>query len=100
MVANHLGADRFGELNYGMTMGLIGAGLAQLGLDSLVTRQIARHHTAGDHPSRCRDRNQQTRRAGCEFGGKQHRGEDRDYKRKQGGRDRLRVFPAQPYCGK
>lgn len=43
IVARHLGANSFGELSYGLAIGAIGAGVAQLGLDSLVMRDIARH---------------------------------------------------------
>lgn len=42
MVARHLGTNLFGELSYGLAIGMIGAGVAQLGLDSLVMRNIAR----------------------------------------------------------
>lgn len=43
IVARHLGTSSFGELSYGLAIGMIGAGIAQLGLDSLVMRNIARH---------------------------------------------------------
>ena len=32
IVARHLGANLFGELSYGLAIGMIGAGIAQLGL--------------------------------------------------------------------
>jgi O-antigen/teichoic acid export membrane protein len=43
IVARHLGPNSFGELSYGLAIGMIGAGIAQLGLDSLVMRNIARN---------------------------------------------------------
>lgn len=42
LVARHLGTELFGELSFGLALGALGAVVAQLGLDALVTRQVAR----------------------------------------------------------
>lgn len=42
-VARYLGPVQFGVLNFGLALGAIGAGVAQLGLDSVVTRDCVRH---------------------------------------------------------
>lgn len=42
-VARHLGSDNFGELNFGLALGAMGAGVATVGTDALIVRESVRH---------------------------------------------------------
>ena len=47
LLARHLGAERFGQMNLGLALGAIGMSVASLGLDVVLVRELARRPGRG-----------------------------------------------------